>query len=79
MRRVFHWEICLICACILMWGSGCEDIINNPINPELPGVSSEVGNQAPDFSLPNELNDTVALSDYRGKNNIVLIFHTGST
>jgi len=55
------------------------DVINNPVNPELPDIGAEVGNQAPDFSLPDESSNTVMLSDYRGKSKIVLIFHTGST
>ena len=56
-----------------------EGLILDPLNPELLDVGNEVGNQAPDFSLPDELENIVTLSDYRGKNNIVLIFHTGST
>ena len=89
IKRVFHGGICVICACILIWISGCfesGELIDNPINPESPSVNpqspdlgGEVGNQAPDFSLPDELGNIVTLSDYTGKNKIVLIFHIGST
>ncbi len=53
--------------------------IKNLFNPGLLDIGNEVGDEAPDFSLPDELENIVTLSDYRGKNNIVLIFHTGST
>ncbi len=36
-----------------------------------------VGTKAPDFSLRNIDNQMVRLSDYRGKQNIVLVFYRG--
>lgn len=35
----------------------------------------EVGAMAPDFELPSSTGDTVKLSQYRGKNNVVLYFY----
>jgi hypothetical protein len=74
-----------------MWGLGCigqEEIIN-PVEPDSseaivpepsePIVGNEIGNQAPNFSLPDENGSLVSLSDYKGKQNVVLLFHTGST
>ena len=68
---------------MIMWLFGCieqEDIIN-PVNqePSEPIVGNEVGNQAPEFSLPDENGNLVSLSDYAGKQNVILLFHTGST
>ena len=35
----------------------------------------EVGQQAPDFTLPAQDGSTVALSQYRGQKNVVLSVH----
>ena len=34
----------------------------------------EVGQQAPDFTLPNQHGETITLSDFRGDKNVVLVF-----
>jgi len=34
-----------------------------------------VGLKAPDFALPNQLRETVRLSDFRGRRHVVLAFH----
>lgn len=36
-----------------------------------------IGSAAPDFSLISDKGDTIRLSDYRGKNPVVLIFYPG--
>ncbi|MCE2458714.1 MAG: redoxin domain-containing protein [Dehalococcoidia bacterium] len=36
---------------------------------------SEVGQMAPDFTLPAHNGEPVTLSDFRGKKNVVLSFH----
>jgi peroxiredoxin len=38
-------------------------------------VSPEVGQQAPDFTLTNQYGESVSLSDFRGKKNVVLMFY----
>jgi peroxiredoxin len=35
----------------------------------------EIGTMAPDFALENHRRDTIRLSDFRGKKNVVLAFH----
>lgn len=35
----------------------------------------KVGDQAPDFTLPDQNNKPVRLSDFRGKKNVVLAFY----
>jgi thioredoxin-dependent peroxiredoxin len=37
----------------------------------------DVGTKAPDFSLVSDKGDMVRLSDYRGKNHVVLVFYPG--
>lgn len=34
-----------------------------------------IGTDAPDFALPNQRRETVRLSEYRGRSNVVLAFH----
>jgi cytochrome oxidase Cu insertion factor (SCO1/SenC/PrrC family) len=41
------------------------------LNPQL---KVHVGDEAPDFSLPDNNNKPVKLSDFRGKKNVVLAF-----
>ncbi len=37
-------------------------------------MALEIGTEAPDFELQNQFGETVKLSDFRGKKNVVLIF-----
>lgn len=38
-------------------------------------MTVEVGDPAPDFTLPAHTGENVTLSQYRGKKNVVLSFH----
>ncbi len=40
-------------------------------------VGNEVGDEAPDFALPNADNISVTLSAHRGVDNVILIFYRG--
>lgn len=35
----------------------------------------QIGEEAPDFTLPSHLGKTVKLSDFRGKKNVVVSFY----
>jgi peroxiredoxin len=39
------------------------------------GVSPEVGDNAPDFSLVDASGNEIRLGDFKGKKNVVLIFY----
>jgi peroxiredoxin len=39
-----------------------------------PPLALKVGDQAPDFTLPDTNNKPVKLSDFKGKKNVVLAF-----
>jgi hypothetical protein len=49
--------------------------------PDDPGpaieTGSDVGQMAPDFSLPDINGDVITLSDYRGEKNVLVAFHRG--
>lgn len=38
-------------------------------------MAVDVGQEAPDFTLPSRGGETITLSDYRGKKNVVLVFY----
>ena len=40
-------------------------------------IGNEVGNEAPDFTLPNTDNESVTLSAHRGTENVIIIFYRG--
>ena len=40
----------------------------------MPAMALEVGDKAPDFLLHSSVGETVRLSDYQGKKNVVLFF-----
>jgi cytochrome oxidase Cu insertion factor (SCO1/SenC/PrrC family) len=42
--------------------------------PVAPQTGLKVGDMAPDFTLPDTAGNKVKLSDFRGKNNVVLAF-----
>ena len=42
-------------------------------------MSVSVGDQAPDFTLPGTDETEVALSSFRGKQNVVMVFYTGDS
>ena len=66
MRIGFRTVVLLIVLLLFSaWGSA------------LGVVGNEVGNEAPDFTLPNTDNEFVTLSAHRGIENVVLIFYRG--
>jgi cytochrome oxidase Cu insertion factor (SCO1/SenC/PrrC family) len=46
-----------------------------PAPTPAPYDKLKVGDMAPDFTLPDLTGKTVKLSDFRGKNNVVLAFY----
>jgi len=45
------------------------------VTPEAPKTGLKVGDAAPDFTLSDTAGAKVKLSDFRGKNNVVLAFY----
>ena len=52
------------------------------LNPDAIGVAdarvgTEIGDEAPNFSLPNTDNQIITLSEHRGEETVILIFYRG--
>jgi len=60
----------------IIWLSGCE--IEQPDDNDVHSPI-KAGDEAPYFSLENATGGRTSLNDYRGKSNVVLVFHQGST
>jgi cytochrome oxidase Cu insertion factor (SCO1/SenC/PrrC family) len=55
--------------------SGGEQASASPRQPSAPVTHLKVGDPAPDFVLTDTEGQTVKLSDFRGKKNVVLAFY----
>ncbi|GAB4276903.1 MAG: hypothetical protein Kow0056_07820 [Coriobacteriia bacterium] len=78
MQRALHGGLALLLLLLALGGlAGCkgaqEDGAQAPPQEEVEGL--EVGQTAPDFRLKNQDQATVALSDYRGTKNVILVFY----
>jgi len=60
-----------ILALAIVCGGAAADAADAP---GTPATELKVGDMAPDFTLPDTSNKKVTLSDFRGKNNVVLAF-----
>lgn len=60
-------------------GTNCGNITKvNILQRKYPGLgimSVQIGDTAPDFSLPSQTGETIKLSDFRGKSSVVLYFY----
>jgi peroxiredoxin len=52
---------------------GAATLFAQPVQP--PKTHLKVGDSAPDFNLPSTAGGRVKLSDFRGKNTVVLAFY----
>jgi thioredoxin-dependent peroxiredoxin len=48
------------------------------VGATLPAAALEVGDKAPDFSLPATTKETLSLSEFAGKKNVVLFGFIGA-
>lgn len=71
-----------VLLCVAAGSAAAQD--NRMLGPrdgaDLPPVDTGrvgVGDMAPDFALRSLAGPTIALTDYRGKKNIILVFYRG--
>lgn len=70
------WAMVGAAALVLMALGGCGPALDTADGNDLPEQDGlEVGAQAPDFRMKNQNQETVALTDYRGTKNVVLVFY----
>jgi mycoredoxin-dependent peroxiredoxin len=50
-------------------------LFSNTTQRKKPTMSVIIGDQAPDFSLINQFGETVTLSEFKGKKNVVIVFY----
>ena len=70
-------------ACGLPTGKAAPQPPPSPTPQPSPGAAAEprylqAGDMAPDFTLPGVDGKLVSLSQYRGKENVLLFFHMGT-
>ncbi len=76
MRRKFALLWLLVLAFAVpqagnqLWAQNDKDKKEGP-----PAPSFKVGDEAPDFTLPDQNNGKVQLSSFRGKKNVALAFY----
>jgi len=78
MRGAKHWVVIAagVCATTLWAGDAEKGLIYQvpKLKPVDSKVAVQVGQEAPDFTLPAIDGSPVSLSDYRGKKNVVMSF-----
>ena len=67
-------KIELVPALLIALLAGLLSARAQPSSPQEP-PALKVGDMAPDFSLPDQNGKIVKLSDFRGKENVVLAFY----
>ena len=74
-RPVSHLLAALILASLVLAGCGGTGKSGSGSNQATEYNGLEVGTKAPDFRMKNQDQATVALSDYLGEKNVILVFY----
>lgn len=81
LRSTLMGALVLAGACAADSGGAADDARLGPVDGlELPAADLDrvaVGDAAPDFRLASLRRGTLALSDYRGRKDVVLVFYRG--
>jgi len=75
MKRTIILAAMLIALAAAVFGQATPAPSPKPAPTPAPYDKLKVGDMAPDFTLPDLKNNKVKLSDFRGKNNVVLAFY----
>jgi hypothetical protein len=77
VARTWRWlpATALLVSLLLLGVAGLFNFVLARV--PVPRAAFAVGQPAPDFALPDATGETVRLSDYRGRNAVVLVFYRG--
>ena len=75
MRRFIIMAVMGVVFAVAAFGQGQPAPSPKPVAPAPTTPKFKVGDMAPDFTLPSTAGTKVKLSDFRGKNNVVLAFY----
>jgi hypothetical protein len=73
-NRLFLWFLLFLAPVPAAAQLGPKDAADLPAT-DIKRV--KIGDSAPDFTLQNKDGKSISLSDYRGKNKVVLVFYRG--
>jgi peroxiredoxin len=72
--RILRTSILLGLTLIIWFAAACGGETNSG-TPEIKNAKLEVGDRAPDFRLPDHTGGYIRLSDFQGKQNVVIAFY----
>jgi cytochrome oxidase Cu insertion factor (SCO1/SenC/PrrC family) len=75
MKRTIIMAGMLMALAATAFGQGTPAPSPKPVPTPVPYDKLKVGDMAPDFTLKDLKGNNVKLSDFRGKNNVVLAFY----
>lgn len=74
-RIALSLAILLLASFVVAGCSGGTATETNVVDDASDQTGLAVGTEAPDFRLKNQDQTTVALSDYKGSKNVILVFY----
>ena len=76
MKRLVNYGLLAIALIVgMLAGYAGVALFGSPSAGEIRNARLEVGDEAPDFRLPDHTGGYVQLSDFEGKSNIVIAFY----
>ena len=75
MKKLIGLAAVMASFAVAVFGQGPPAAAATPAPTPVPYDKLKVGDMAPDFALPDLTGKPVKLSEFRGKNNVVLAFY----
>ena len=76
MKRLTNYSLLAIALVVgMLVGYGGTALFGSPSASKIRNARLEVGDEAPDFQLPDHTGGYVQLSDFEGERNVVIAFY----